>query len=87
MEPSSPRNTPDRLSSPWMSLADAASYARRGKRFLAREVKAGRLRAARVGGRGELLLRAQWVDEWLEELARPVAEVGSRRSAGQWPGR
>ena len=67
------------VSSPWMKLrTEGAAYARRGGRFLAREVKAGRLRAARVGGRGELMTRTEWIDEWLEDLARPV--LVSRRA-------
>lgn len=64
---------------PWRTLADAASYTNRGKRFLAREVNAGRLRAARVGGRGELMFRTEWLDEWLESLAAPVMVQLRRR--------
>lgn len=60
------------ISTPWLNLAEGGAYAKRGRRFLAREIKAGRLRAARVGGRGEYLTRAEWIDQWLEDLAMPV---------------
>ena len=66
-------------STPWMNLGEAAAYAKRGRRFLAREVQQGRLRAARIGGRGEYLTKATWINEWIEDLARPVL-VGRRRS-------
>jgi excisionase family DNA binding protein len=72
--------TPAPASSPWMTLTEAATYAKRGRRFLAREVRAGRLRAARIGGRGELLLRVEWIDEWLEHLATPVMLPARRRA-------
>lgn len=65
--------------SPWLTLTEASDYARRGKRFLAREVKSGRLRAARVGGRGEILTRREWLDAYLEELAAPV-QIMRRRA-------
>lgn len=65
-------------STPWLTLAEAAAYAKRGKRFLAREVKLGRLRAAKVGARGQLLFRAEWIDLWLESMATPVL-VSPRR--------
>jgi len=68
-------------SSPWMNLAEAAEYARRGRRSLAREIKAGRLKAARVGGRGEYLTRAAWVDDWLTGLSTEVMVVPRRRSS------
>lgn len=63
---------------PWMNLGEASVYARRGRRFLAREIKAGRLRAARVGGRGEYMTRGEWIDGWLEDLAVPVMVRRSR---------
>jgi excisionase family DNA binding protein len=67
--------------SPWLSLAEAASYTKRGRRFLRTEVKAGRLRAAVCGGRRELLFRAEWLDAYLEELAKPVLVGAVRRRA------
>ena len=57
---------------PWLSLAEAAAYVQRGRRFLAREVRAGRLRAARIGGRGELLTCVSWLDAWVESQATPL---------------
>ena len=59
-------------SSPWMTLAEGANYAKRGRRSLRNEVKAGRLRAAVCGGRRELLFRAEWIDQWLEDQSMPV---------------
>jgi excisionase family DNA binding protein len=67
--------------SPWMRSPEAAEYAKRHKQTLAREVKAGRLRAARVGGRGELLFRREWIDQWLEDLATPIVVPAMRRRA------
>lgn len=57
--------------SPWLTLADAADYTKRGRRFLAHQVDAGRLRAARIGGRKEILTRREWLDEWITEQATP----------------
>jgi hypothetical protein len=57
---------------PWMRLGEMAAYSKRGKRFLASEIRAGRLRAVRIGGRGEYMGRATWLDQWLEDLAVPV---------------
>jgi len=68
----SDRTDDSRAASPWLTADEAAAYTHRGRRFLAREVKAGRLRAARVGGRAELLFRREWLDAWLEDLATPV---------------
>jgi hypothetical protein len=67
--------------SPWLTLrTEGAAYAKRGGRFLAREVKAGRLRAARVGGRRELVTRAEWIDDWYEAQATPVVVTARRRA-------
>lgn len=57
--------------SPWLTVTEAAERARCGPKLIYREVRAGRLRAARVGGRRELRLLAAWVDEWLLRMTTP----------------
>jgi hypothetical protein len=69
------------MESPWLTLTQAGSYVHRGKRFLAREVAAGRLRAARIGGRGEILTRREWLDSWVTDQATPVIVTGVRKRA------
>lgn len=60
----SPTQTTDEKS-PWLTVKDAAKRARCGVKTIYREVRAQRLRAATVGGRRELRLRPEWVDDWL----------------------
>lgn len=57
--------------SPWRTVAEAAERARSGEKLIYREVQAGRLKAARVGGRRELRFRDEWIDQWLEQSATP----------------
>jgi excisionase family DNA binding protein len=64
--------TPNSQSTPWLTVGEAAGRARCGVKLIYREVRARRLRAARVGGRRELRLRAEWVDEWLLKASTPV---------------
>jgi len=59
--------------SPWLNGKQAAAYVGRGKDFLFREIRAGRLRAARIGGRGEILTRVEWLDAWVTDQATPIA--------------
>ena len=58
-------------SNPWLTVSEAADRARCGVKTIYREVQAGRLRAARIGGRRELRLKREWVDEWLIRAAEP----------------
>ena len=55
--------------SPWLTVGEAAQRARCGVKTVYREVQAGRLRAARIGGRRELRLRLEWVDTWLDQTS------------------
>ena len=64
----------DTSASPWLTVKQAAERARCGTKLIYREVKAGRLRAARIGGRRELRVLAEWIDEWLIEQST-VREV------------
>jgi excisionase family DNA binding protein len=66
--------------SPWLNARGAARYISRSRRFILAEIKRGRLRAARIGGRGEILTRREWLDEYVTQLATP-AMVSVRRSA------
>jgi excisionase family DNA binding protein len=72
--------SPDKLGtvhlaqSPWLKVRDAAARARCGVKVIYREVNAGRLRAARIGGRRELRVREDWLDQWLTSSAT-VSEV------------
>ena len=68
----------DTLASPWLIVAEAAKRARVGPKVIYREVRAGRLRAARVGGRRELRFRAEWVDDWLLSQSEPHQVEPSR---------
>jgi excisionase family DNA binding protein len=57
---------------PWRTAQEAADRARVGLKVIYREVKAGRLRAASVGGRRELRFLDEWIDEWLIATSTPV---------------
>jgi excisionase family DNA binding protein len=65
----------------WLTVKEAADYARVGPRTIYREVNAGRLRAARVGGRREVRLLQSWVCEWLEANAAGGPKPSPVRSA------
>ena len=64
------RRVPER--SPWLTVAEAAERARCGAKTIYREVRAGRLKAARIGGRRELRLLPEWIDAWLVESTTPT---------------
>lgn len=64
--------------SPWINATDAGRYLKRSRRFIQNEVRAGRLRSAKIGGRGEILTRKEWCDEWVEH--RAALTTGKRRS-------
>jgi excisionase family DNA binding protein len=55
----------------WLTVPEAAMRARCGPKVVYRAARTGQLRAAKIGGRGELRFRAEWVDEWLESTAQP----------------
>ena len=57
--------------SPWLTVAEAAKYARCGRKSIYNGVTSGKLQAARLGGRRELRFLREWVDSWLLETSRP----------------
>ena len=64
--------------SPWLKIAEARQVAKVGARLLYREIKAGRLRAARIGARRDLRIHVDWINEWLEAASTPVQVVVKR---------
>jgi excisionase family DNA binding protein len=57
----------------WLTRRDAAAYAQVSEATIGREVRSGRLRHARVGGRRSLRFRRHWIDDWLA-AAQPVEQ-------------
>jgi len=62
--------------SPWLTVPEAAQRARVGTKTIYAEVKAGRLRAARIGGRRDLRVLCTWVDDWLVASSVPIGVHG-----------
>jgi excisionase family DNA binding protein len=62
----------NRPASPWLTVGEAAERAKCGVKTIYREVRAGRLKAARIGGRRELRFLAEWIDAWLLETTTPT---------------
>jgi excisionase family DNA binding protein len=56
----------------WLTVLQAAAEAQVAAKTIYKEVKAGRLRAARIGGRRDLRIHRDWVTQWLEQSAAPV---------------
>ena len=67
------------LDSPWLTVREGGLYVKRSARFLRREIRASRLKAARIGGRGEVLLRREWLDEWVVSQMEPLMVPMRRR--------
>jgi excisionase family DNA binding protein len=57
------------VQSPWLTVDEAKDYMKVSAKQVYREIAAGRLRAARVGGRRQIRLRVQWLDAYLESCA------------------
>lgn len=71
---SPPRHTPSRdtealVTSPWLTVKEAANRARCSVKILYRAVNAGRLKVVRIGAGRNMRFRGEWVDQWLENTA------------------
>jgi excisionase family DNA binding protein len=69
-------NTPDSVrasvASPWLDVREAAVRAKCGTRSIYSAVQAGKLQAAKLGGRRELRFLTEWIDAWLLGTSTPV---------------
>jgi excisionase family DNA binding protein len=62
----------DQAETPWITVKEAARYAKCGTKSIYLGVASGKLKAARLGGRRELRFVRQWLDEWLWATSAPV---------------
>jgi excisionase family DNA binding protein len=62
----------------WLTVEQTRRIAQCGAKTIYREIKAGRLRAARIGLRRDIRIHKDWIFAWLEGCAKPV-EIGGRR--------
>ena len=57
---------------PWLTVRQSCDYTQLHDDTLRREIRLGRLRHARVGGRKSIRIRRSWLDAWLESSSTPV---------------
>ena len=62
----------DVADSPWLTLKESAPVAKCGPKLLRREIRAGRLRAARIGARRDIRIHVDWLNDWLTAASEPV---------------
>ena len=73
------RHNGNENATPWRTAAQAASRGLCSEKTIYRAVRAGKLRAARLGR--DLRFRDEWIDAWLETSAAPVLFVAARERA------
>lgn len=57
---------------PWLTIPEARTIARCGAKLLYAEIAAGRLRAARIGGKRAIRVHIDWLNDWLVAASTPV---------------
>ena len=70
---------PNNPASPWYRVPKAATRASCGEKQIYAAIKRGQLRAARIGGRRQIVIHVDWIDQWLESMAQPVEVTPLRR--------
>jgi len=56
----------------WLTVKQAAARAQVGPKTIYREVRASRLRAARIGDRRDIRIHRDWISEWLIASSTPT---------------
>jgi excisionase family DNA binding protein len=69
MDTSVPHDKSPQPCSPWLTVDQGAARALVSPRTIYTACRGGQLRHARVGGRRDIRLRAEWIDAWLESSA------------------
>lgn len=68
------------VDTPWRTVKQVAAHGQCGVKLVYREIRAGRLRAARIGNRRDLRIHREWIDEWLMASTEPVEITHGHRS-------
>lgn len=55
---------------PWLKVGEAAEYAGVSRDTIYTACERDELRHVRVGGRRAIRLKAEWLDEWLQQHSR-----------------
>jgi excisionase family DNA binding protein len=61
----------DNDASPWLTVQEAAAWAKVSPNLVYQNIKLGRLRAARLGFRNDLRIRVEWLEAWIEACSAP----------------
>lgn len=61
--------------SPWLRVEQAAEYCRVHKSVIFRAARDHRIEHCRISGRGTLLFKREWCDNWLASLTVHVKAV------------
>ena len=75
----------DEAETPWITVKEAARYAKCGTKSIYLAVTSGKLQAARLGGRRELRFVREWLDVWLRATSTPVLVNPAAPSASALP--
>ena len=75
-------DVPTAPASPWLTVREAAQRAHVGERLIYNAISSGRLKAAKLSGRGCFRVLDRWLDEFLIASAEPVQIIPGRRRAG-----
>jgi len=75
----------DQAETPWITVKEAARYAKCGSKSIYLGVASGKLQAARLGGRRELRFVREWLDEWLRATSTLVLVNPGPPNASAFP--
>ena len=55
----------------WLTVREAAAWAKVSPGLIYLNIKLGRLRASRLGFRNDLRIKTEWLEAWIEALSEP----------------
>jgi len=65
----------------WLTIDDARAIAKVSAKLLYREIRLGRLKAARLGGRRLVRIHRDWLQQWMVAAAEPAPVLVKGRAS------